>query len=165
MFDADRPPVAPGSSMHACNQNCAPTASDATGDDESAGRTLNVLIVDDNPVNQALARRIVVKRGHTAKVAENGQKALDAVAEADFDIVLMDCQMPVMDGFEATRLIREGEAGTDRHLPVVAITAHAMVGDRERCIEAGMDDYLPKPIDPQQLRELLDGWAARAWAR
>ncbi|WP_293765153.1 hybrid sensor histidine kinase/response regulator [uncultured Aquitalea sp.] len=109
---------------------------------------LHILLAEDNLVNQKLAMAILTRRGFQVTVAENGQKALDALAAGNFDLVLMDMQMPVMDGLEATRALREREAaGGLPHMPVIALTANAMNGDRERCLEAGMDGYVSKPID------------------
>jgi len=119
------------------------------------GRQLRILVVEDNAVNQALAVRLLEKRGHKVTVAGNGKEALVALEKDPFDLVLMDVQMPEMDGFEATAVIREKEKMSGNHLPVVAMTAHAMAGDRERCLEAGMDDYITKPIRPEELSELL----------
>ncbi len=120
-----------------------------------AGRPLRVLLAEDNLVNQRLFVAMLGKHGHTVTVADNGRAAVDAVAAGTFDVVLMDLQMPVMGGLEATGLIREGEAVTGRHLPIVALTAHALKGDRERCLEAGMDDYLAKPVQAQALLDML----------
>ncbi|MDK2123878.1 response regulator [Parachitinimonas caeni] len=117
---------------------------------------LHILLVEDNPVNQKLAVRLLEKLGHRIVVAENGQEALDFSADGQFDLVLMDVQMPVMGGLEATRLIREREAGSSQHLPIVAMTANAMQGDREICLQAGMDGYVSKPINPQILIEEID---------
>ena len=108
--------------------------------------TLHILLAEDNVVNQRLATRLLEKQGHMVTVANNGQEALDRLESDAFDLVLMDVQMPKLDGLEATRMIRKGEETTGYHLPIVAMTAHAMEGDRERCIEAGMDDYVSKPI-------------------
>ena len=117
---------------------------------------LRILIAEDNPVNQMLLTRMLEKRGHSAKVAANGRLALAAVEGDSYDLLLMDVQMPEMDGMEATRVLRERESKTGTHLTVVGVTAHAMAGDRERCLEAGMDGYLSKPIRPAELDELLD---------
>jgi PAS domain S-box-containing protein len=116
---------------------------------------LRILLVEDNAVNQVLAVRLLEKRGHKVTVAGNGKQALAALEKGSFDLVLMDVQMPEMDGFEATAAIREKEKASGNHLPVVAMTAHAMVGDKERCLEAGMDDYITKPIRGEELSELL----------
>jgi signal transduction histidine kinase/CheY-like chemotaxis protein len=122
--------------------------------------SLRVLLAEDNPVNQMLAARLLEKRGHQVVVVANGRQALAALEKEKFDLVLMDMQMPEMDGFEATLAIREKEKGGGMRQPVVALTAHAMKGDRERCLAAGMDGYLSKPIRPQELDEILEGYAA-----
>ncbi len=116
---------------------------------------LRVLLAEDNPVNQKLVVRLLEKRGHAIVVASNGQEALDFLDRASFDLVLMDVQMPVMDGIEATLMIRKLEEGTMHHQQVVALTAHAMKGDRELCMTAGMDGYLAKPVRPQELDQVL----------
>ncbi len=122
---------------------------------------LRILLVEDNPVNQRLATRLLEKRGHRVILAANGREALEVLATESFDLVLMDVQMPEMDGLEATALIREREKGTGVHQPVIALTAHAMKGDREKCLAGGMDAYLTKPIQPQELDDLLESYAAR----
>ncbi|MCI0568382.1 MAG: response regulator, partial [Acidobacteria bacterium] len=119
-------------------------------------RKVRVLLAEDNAVNQALAVRLLEKRGHSVVVAANGREALKALRQQEFDVVLMDVQMPEMDGFEATATLRAEEKRTGRHMPIVAMTAHAMKGDRERCLEAGMDDYVSKPINPEQLFDAID---------
>jgi CheY-like chemotaxis protein/HPt (histidine-containing phosphotransfer) domain-containing protein len=121
--------------------------------DPSPQRSLHVLVAEDNSVNRKLVTRLLEKRGHRVTAVENGLEAVSAATSAEpgtFDVVLMDVQMPEMGGFEATAAIREREPG-DRRLPIVALTAHAMQGDRERCLQAGMDAYLSKPIDVDQL--------------
>ena len=123
--------------------------------------SLRILLAEDNPVNQRLASRLLEKRGHSVMVAENGLEALAALEKESFDLVLMDMQMPVMDGFEATAAIRKKEETRGNHLPVVALTAHAMKGDREKCLAGGMDGYLAKPIRPQELDEILQGYLPR----
>jgi CheY-like chemotaxis protein len=122
---------------------------------------LSVLLVEDNAVNQRLATRMLEKRGHRVVLAGNGLEALEALAKGSFDLVFMDVQMPEMDGFQATAAIREKEKGTDARLPVIALTAHAMKGDRERCLAAGMDGYLTKPIKPPELDDILENFLAR----
>jgi len=121
---------------------------------------LHILLVEDNAVNQVLAVRLLEKRGHGVTVAGNGKEALTALEKDSFDLVLMDVQMPEMDGFEATAAIRGLEKLSGNHLPIIAMTAHAMAGDRERCLQAGMDDYISKPIRPQELTELLMRYSA-----
>jgi len=117
---------------------------------------LRILVVEDNRVNQNVAARFLERRGHHARIVDNGRKALEALEEdPSFDLVLMDVQMPVMNGYEATRAIREQEAGAERHLPIVAMTAHAMTGDREKCFAVGMDGYVTKPLRAQELDQAL----------
>ena len=123
---------------------------------------LRVLIAEDNPVNQKVATRTLDKLGFRCEVANNGKEALAALERTRFDVVLMDCQMPEMDGFEATRRIRDGESGSERHLPVIAMTANAMAGDREACLQAGMDDYLAKPFNPSDLVSVIEKWTLRS---
>ena len=118
-----------------------------------------ILVAEDNPVNQQLARAMLLRLGYQTDVAGNGEEAVEAVMNLPYDLVLMDCQMPVMDGFEATRVIRDRE-GTVRHTTIVAVTANAMEGDRERCLTAGMDDYLAKPFRAGDLRRVLERWIA-----
>jgi CheY-like chemotaxis protein len=118
-----------------------------------ASRHLRILLTEDNLVNQRLAARLLEKQGHTVWVASNGREALDVLDRERFDVALLDVQMPEVDGFEATAQIRAREQTAGGHLPIVAMTAHAMSGDRERCLAAGMDGYLPKPIDPVNLAQ------------
>jgi signal transduction histidine kinase/DNA-binding response OmpR family regulator len=118
--------------------------------------SLKVLLAEDNPVNRLLAVRLLEKRGHKVTVAGNGLEALAALKKESFDVVFMDVQMPEMDGYEATAAIRETEKNSERHQQVIALTAHAMKGDRERCLAAGMDGYLSKPIRSQELDEILE---------
>jgi two-component system, sensor histidine kinase and response regulator len=117
---------------------------------------LRVLLAEDNSVNQKLAARLLEKHGHAVEVADNGREALAKLARQTFDLLLMDVQMPEMDGFEATAAIRRGEASTHKHLLVIAMTAHAMKGDRERCLAAGMDGYIAKPITDHGLIEEIE---------
>ena len=118
-------------------------------------RQLRILLAEDNAVNQTLALRLLAKLGHQADVAGNGQEALDLHARNRYDLVLMDVQMPVMGGFDATRKIREREAAGSPRTPIIAMTAHAMKGDRERCLAAGMDGYLSKPVHAPDLVDVL----------
>ena len=117
-----------------------------------------ILLVEDNPVNQEVALAMLETLGCGVTLAANGQEALDAFSAGSYDVVLMDCQLPVMDGFEATAAIRQRELGTGRHQAIVALTANAMQGDQERCLAAGMDDYLAKPFEREQLRAILQKW-------
>lgn len=124
-----------------------------------AGSGLKILMAEDNPVNQKVARWMLEKRGHRVLVAGNGREALAALQTETFDMVLMDIQMPEMDGIEATAAIRESERGTDKHQTIIAVTAHAMKGDRQRCLDAGMDGYLAKPLRREEIYAVLDGFA------
>jgi CheY-like chemotaxis protein len=127
------------------------TATESAAAPAVEGRGLRVLLVEDNVVNRMLAARVLQKRGHEVVNAADGREAVDLIARERFDIVLMDVQMPVMDGLEATREIRRRERESGGHVPIVAMTAHVMRGDRERCLEAGMDAYLSKPIQAEEL--------------
>jgi CheY-like chemotaxis protein len=117
---------------------------------------MHILLAEDNIVNQRVAVRILEKEGYRVVVANNGVEALTAMKEHDFDLVLMDVQMPEMGGFEATGSIRRREGLGGTHVPIVAMTAHAMTGDRERCLAAGMDDYISKPVRAAKLIELVE---------
>jgi len=119
-------------------------------------RRLQILLAEDNPVNQRLAASLIQRRGHRVTIVGNGRDAVAAVARDRFDVVLMDVQMPEMGGFEATAAIRAREGDTGTHIPIVAITAHVMKGDRERCLAAGMDDYITKPFDSRTLCRLIE---------
>jgi len=118
--------------------------------------TLQVLLVEDSPLNQKLAHAVLKRAGHEVTIANNGREALDAWRSSTFDVILMDIQMPEMDGFEATQAIREQEQQTDSHIPIIAMTAHALKGDRERCLEGGMDEYVSKPIHAKKLLETIE---------
>ena len=130
-------------------------------EEQAVNNSLNILLAEDNPVNQKLAVRLLEKRGHTVTVVDNGREAFHAVVRSSFDLVLMDVQMPEMDGIAATMKIREHEKTTGRRQPIVAMTALVMKGDRERCIAAEMDGYLSKPIRPVELDEVLDSYIAQ----
>jgi signal transduction histidine kinase/CheY-like chemotaxis protein/HPt (histidine-containing phosphotransfer) domain-containing protein len=127
---------------------------------ELAERRLHILLAEDNAVNQRLAATLLQRRGHQVTIAVNGREALAALDRGCYDVVLMDVQMPEMGGFEATAAIREKERATGGHLPIVAMTAHAMKGDRERCLAAGMDEYLTKPLDSHRLCVTVERVAA-----
>jgi len=119
----------------------------------------HILLAEDNIVNQKLTVRMLEKRGHTVVVAEDGKEALVALENELFDLILMDVQMPEMDGLEATAAIREKESATGEHIPIIAMTAHAMKGDRERCLEIGMDGYISKPVNVEKLYEIIEALA------
>lgn len=134
------------------------TSSEAPPRPTSAKGSFRLLLAEDNQVNQVVMLRQLEVLGYRADAVENGLEVLQALGASDYDLVLMDCQMPNLDGYETTRRIRDSERGSDRHLPIVAVTAHAMKGDRERCVAAGMDDYLAKPFKVEQLAEILERW-------
>jgi CheY-like chemotaxis protein/HPt (histidine-containing phosphotransfer) domain-containing protein len=126
---------------------------------------LKVLLAEDNSFNQKLATEMLQMRGHSVTVAQSGVEVLSKWASDKFDLVLMDVQMPEMDGLEATRRIRQQEKTAGRHIPIIAMTAHAMTGDRDRCLEAGMDDYVSKPIRSSKLFSAVERAIARASPR
>ncbi len=126
-----------------------------------AQRGGNILVAEDNEINRRLAAAQFKSLGVEVEFVKNGREAVDAVATGEYDLVFMDCQMPEMDGFEATRAIRKREMQTGAHTPIVAVTANAMEGDREACVARGMDDYLAKPVDLDGLRQALDRWLPR----
>ncbi|MDQ2776426.1 MAG: response regulator [Acidobacteriota bacterium] len=123
---------------------------------------LHILLVEDNPVNQQIAKRVLEKRGHRVQLAENGRKAVSAVQQANFDVVLMDIQMPQMSGYEATAAIRRWETTEAKRIPIIAMTAHAMSGIRQQCLEAGMDGYVSKPLKIADLFKEIDSILERA---
>ena len=122
-------------------------------------RRLSILLAEDNPMNKRLATRLLEKRGHRITSVSNGREALEALDLARFDVILMDVQMPVMDGWMATQAIRERERGTEEHVPILALTAHAMKHDQEQCLAAGMDGYLSKPFQPAELYAAVESIA------
>jgi two-component system, sensor histidine kinase and response regulator len=128
---------------------------------DCAGSGLQILLAEDNAVNQRVALRILEKAGHTVAISGNGRVALRMLAEQHFDLILMDVQMPEMDGIEATAIVREKEKLTGRHIPIIAMTAHALPGDRERCLQAGMDNYISKPFTAHTLLDLVAGYGVK----
>ena len=148
---------APMIGLHAMAQAVA-----APVTDEQATVRMAILVVEDNPVNQRLAQRVLLKRGHHVEVAGNGREALDLVQQNRFDVILMDVQMPVMDGLTATTAIRGWEQQRGYRTPIVALTAHAMKGDRERCMAVGMDRFINKPVDAAKLIEAVEEFGAVA---
>jgi len=146
--------IGPGESKPAASPAPAPAAVGVNG--------ARVLLVEDNEVNQMIARAMLESLGCTVESAGNGREAIERMAADRYDLVLMDCQMPEMDGFDATRAWRKRETGSPERLPIIALTASALEGDRERCLDAGMDDYLAKPFMRGQLVSLLERWAPGA---
>lgn len=116
----------------------------------------HILIVEDNLVSQRVTQRLVRKLGYASKVVSNGQEAVDAFKNEKFDLILMDCQMPIMDGYAASRVIRNIESQQGGHIPIVAVTAHTLEGNRERCFESGMDDYITKPVKLEDLKFTIE---------
>jgi len=126
---------------------------------EARRHQFRILVAEDNPINQFLIGEILQRLGFRSHVVSNGREVLEALAAEDFDLVLMDCQMPEMDGFLATALLRDPSSSVRRHdIPVIALTANAFKEDRERCLAVGMDDHLPKPIQPEELIAALEKW-------
>jgi len=123
---------------------------------------LRLLLAEDNAINQKLAVVLLQKAGYSVDAVEDGASAVKKVKAEHYNAVLMDVQMPEMDGFEATRQIRAWETQLNRHIPIIAMTAHAMAGDRERCLAAGMDDYVAKPLEPKLLFSVIDRWTPGA---
>jgi CheY-like chemotaxis protein/HPt (histidine-containing phosphotransfer) domain-containing protein len=151
-------PVKPSELLHAMLSTLSDKGAHASRRHSTAApaaqtlvRPMHILLVEDNPVNQHMGVLTLEKNGHRVQVAGNGKLALAALAEQSFDLVLMDVQMPEMDGLQATEAIRRGEKATGKHIPIIAVTAHARKGDRERCLAAGMDSYVSKPIRPNEL--------------
>ncbi len=126
-----------------------------------SGRPSRILVAEDNSVNQLITVKTLERMGYTADVAANGKEVLDAIQRIPYDLILMDCQMPEMDGFEATRVIRELES-PERHVPIIALTAGAMKSDQDQCMEAGMDDFLSKPVKAEALAKKLHAWLTRS---
>jgi len=130
--------------------------SGARSSTEAGGRKLRVLLAEDNVINQKLAISLLERKGHSVILADNGRKTVALYRNETFDLILMDVQMPEMDGIEATHAIRQIEAGTHMHIPIIAMTAYSMKGDCERCLIAGMDGYLPKPVKIAELFALIE---------
>jgi len=157
---AEVTPVATNGNRPAAEATVTPPENSPPPPDETGVPLARVLVAEDNPVNQAVAVKMLERAGVSADVAHDGRQAVEMLAGDNYSAVFMDCQMPRLDGYGATAEIRRLE-GSERSTPIIAMTAHAMKGDRERCIEAGMDDYLAKPVRPAQLREMIDRWVTR----
>jgi CheY-like chemotaxis protein len=134
-----------------------PAARSEVVPDKRTVRALRILLAEDNAINQRLTLRLLEKRGHAVVAAGDGVEALEALDSDVFDLVLMDVQMPRMDGFQVTGIVREREKVTGGHLPIFAMTAHVLKGDEERCLNAGMDGYIPKPVSPKDLIAMVEG--------
>ncbi|MFQ5631513.1 MAG: response regulator, partial [bacterium] len=132
-----------------------------TAENDAQEVKLHFLLAEDNPVNQKLTRRLLEKRGYSVDVVSNGAQAVEAFEQRKYDLVLMDMQMPEMDGLEATAEIRKKEKVTGDHIHIIALTANTMTGDRERCLEAGMNDYVSKPVNPKLLHKAIENYAAQ----
>jgi two-component system sensor histidine kinase/response regulator len=133
---------------------------------EARKRRVRILVAEDNATNQMVSIEMLAMLGYRADAVADGKEAIDALGRIPYDLVLMDCEMPELDGFEATRRIRSGQSPVlNSGIPIIAITAYAMKGDRERCLAAGMDDYLSKPIQPAELARVLDHWLAKTLGR
>ena len=126
---------------------------------QAGGRDVTILVVEDNDVSRKLSVEILLQRGYQVDTAASGVEALDLFSSNRYDIVLMDCQMPEMDGYDTATAIRRTE-GSRSHVPIVAVTAHALPGERERCLDSGMDDFLAKPFFPEQLLAVVNKWEA-----
>jgi signal transduction histidine kinase len=137
----------------------SPVLPQTTPREDRPRQSLRILLAEDNPVNQKVALRQLESLGYKADVVANGQEVLDLLQQVRYDLILMDCQMPVMDGYEATRRLRQRERGSGHHTVVIAITANAMHEDRERCLQAGMDDYLSKPVLKEDLERVINYWS------
>ncbi len=125
-------------------------------------RSLRILLAEDNVLNQKLAVRLLEREGHTVEVVTNGREAVRAAFQEKYDCILMDVQMPEMDGLQATAEIRKREAVSGGHIPIIAMTAHALTGDREKCLLAGMDAYIAKPFKPEELMDTISRLLAGA---
>jgi CheY-like chemotaxis protein len=117
-----------------------------------------ILVVDDNAGNQYVARAVLERYGYKTRIVANGEEALDAFSVGQYDLILMDCRMPIMDGYEATEAIRKAEEVMGGHIPIIGVTAYAFEGDREKCLEAGMDDYVMKPLTLEGFKNVLTRW-------
>jgi len=129
---------------------------------ERSGQAVTILVAEDNEVNQMVVEQILETTGHSFTIVANGRQAVEMYHKLQPRLVLMDVSMPDMNGLEATRAIREAESETGAHVPIIGLTAHALKGDREMCLEAGMNDYMSKPISPDKLTAKVDEWLSRA---
>ena len=121
---------------------------------------LKILLIEDNQINQKMTRSLLMRRSHQVSIANNGFEGIQMASQEKYDLLLVDIQMPGMDGFEVAQSLRLVK-GPNQQTPIIALTAHALPGDRQRCLDAGMDDYLTKPIDPQKMFEMIERWGAK----
>jgi CheY-like chemotaxis protein len=128
--------------------------------DINVNKSVNILVAEDNFVNQRLVKELLARKNYNVDIVDNGLKIFDLLEEKKFDIILMDIQMPVMDGLEATSIIREIEKGTGKHTPIIGITAYSVIADREKCIKAGMDDYLQKPFIKEEFYQMINKYTS-----
>ena len=119
-------------------------------------KEVNILIAEDNIVNQRLVKELLIRKNYDVTIVENGLKIFDVLENKKFDIILMDIQMPIMDGLEATSIIREIEKGTGKHIPIIGITAYAVKADKDKCLSAGMDDYMSKPFVKEEFYRMIE---------
>jgi CheY-like chemotaxis protein len=138
-----------------------PASEDKKPSDISS-RKANILVAEDNIVNQRLVKELLIRKNFEVTIVENGLKIFDILEQTHFDIILMDIQMPVMDGLEATAIIREIEKGTHKHIPIIGITAYAVKADKEKCLSAGMDDYLAKPFIKEEFYNMIEKYLTKA---
>lgn len=128
-------------------------------ENNSREKLLKLLVVDDDVINRKVMEKLAIKKGWEVLLAENGKAAIDIYQKQEFDVIIMDCQMPILDGFKATGTIRQLERNSSTHTPIIALTANALEGDRKKCLDAGMDDYLTKPIEINEFYNIVEKWA------
>jgi CheY-like chemotaxis protein len=131
-------------------------------DNNSQEKPLKLLIVEDDEINRMVMGKIAIKKGWEVLLAENGKVAVDFYQTREFEVIIMDCQMPLLDGFKATQTIRQLESNSSTHIPIIALTANTLEGDREKCLNAGMDDYLTKPIETNEFYTIVEKWANKS---
>ncbi|MDQ7094325.1 response regulator [Desulfosporosinus sp. PR] len=132
---------------------------DNTTDNTSLIKPLKLLIVEDDEINRMVMEKIAIKKGWEVLLAENGKVAIDIYQKREIEVIIMDCQMPILDGFKATGTIRQLESNSSTRIPIIALTANTLEGDREKCLNAGMDDYLTKPIETKEFYAIVEKWA------
>ena len=152
----------PAGHRHSARRGMDAEAAHGVGARAGGGHRIDILVAEDNEVNQLVFTQILGETGYSFQIVGNGRLALKAFAETNPRIILMDVSMPEMSGLEATAAIRDAEDGADHHVPIIGVTAHALKGDRERCLEAGMDDYLSKPISPKALIDKVERWISQS---